>query len=475
MLSLFGDDAGLFSDGLDGLGDCFPQQAASGQSNPIAQSNPAMNQGNRPYHQGMLGPGPGQPKMGQMYDHGSYGGYDQTGAAPGRLMAQNGPSQGPTNVNPAMNGMASHYHNNPANSTNPHHGGYSGDAGAGGGGGVWTQQQSRSAYPQPSSQGAPNQMGGYQMPQGNYSGLQGPPARMNQHYSSQSIAPSSAQDPSHYLGHVGMSGPQMRHPQQQTQGYSNISHAPRYPHSPSRQPPHQHPQQGMGGFSSSQYTGYQGQYGAVGPGMNQGANAGTNNQAIGPQQLSQRFTQGSGPAAGQQGQRYPPGPPHQPHPAPIQQAGQQGQPMHPLNHTQNIPQNQTQSHLVPPAQGSYPSPSSMSPMRVLGTPTPPPQVRPPSAGLAGPTEVSGYGSIQSPPNAMSHTQRPPQVSATHQQPHNMPPNSGQMYPGIGPQMGLNRHPIPPQQGEPQMNILVKPQNLNCEKKEITQVIITLFI
>uniref|UniRef100_A0A7N6APP1 DNA helicase n=1 Tax=Anabas testudineus TaxID=64144 RepID=A0A7N6APP1_ANATE len=86
MLSLFGDDAGLFSDGLDGLGDCFPQQTAPGQSNPLAQqTNPSLNhehQGNRGYHQGMMhsaGPGPGQPKMGQMYDHSPYPGYDQPG------------------------------------------------------------------------------------------------------------------------------------------------------------------------------------------------------------------------------------------------------------------------------------------------------------------------------------------------------------------------------------------------------------
>ncbi|KAK7945452.1 hypothetical protein WMY93_001180 [Mugilogobius chulae] len=438
MLSLFGDDAGLFSDGFDGLGDSFPQQTAS------AQTNAPMNhdhQGNRPYHQGMMAPASGQPKMGQMYDHGSYGGYDQSGAAPGRMMAQNGPSQGPTNVNPAMNGMASHYHNNPANSTNPHHG------------------AEQVALPTAPSQGAPNQMGGYQMPQGNYSGMQGPPganaARMNQHYSSPSMAPASAQDPAHYLGHVGMSGPQMRHPhtpQQQGQGYPNMGHTPRYPLSPSRQPPHPHPhpQQGMGGYPGGQYPGYQGgQYGAMGPGMNQGANAnvGPNAQALG-----QRFPQGTGPGTGQQGQRYPPGAPHQPHPAAMQQAGQQGQPMHPLNHTQN----QGQSHLAPPAQGSYPSPSSLSPMRGMGTPTPPPQGRPPSAGLVGPSEVSGYNSMQSPPHGMSHQQRPPQapISATHpqhQQPH-LPPSAGQMYPGIGPQhgapLGPNRHPIPPQQAFP---------------------------
>lgn len=485
MLSLFGDDAGLFSDGLDGLGDCFPQQPTPGQSNPLAQqTNPSLNhehQGNRGYHQGMIhgaGPGPGQPKLGQMYDHGPYTGYDQPGAPTGRMIAQNGPSQGPPNVNTAMNGMASHYHNTPANSSNPHHG-YPGDAGgAGGGGGVWAQQQqqqNRSAYQQPPTQpgGGPNQMGGYQMSQGNYGGMQGPPtpsaARINQHYPPQSMAPPPAQDPSHYLGHVGMGGAQMRHPQPQPQpqpqGYPNMGHTPRYPHSPSRQPPlpHQH-QQGMGGFGGGQYPGYQAQYGTMGPGMGQGANANVNantSQAMGPGQLGQRFNQGSGPAAGQQGQRYPPGPPHQAQPhqahsAPMQQqAGQQGQPMHPLNHPQNLPQaqNQPQTHLAPPAQGSYPSPSSMSPMRVLGTPTPPPQQgRPPSAGLAGPPEVAGYTGLQSPSNAMTHPQRTPQtpLSAPHQQPHNMPPNAGQMYPGMGPQrgpqMGPNRPQLQQQQG-----------------------------
>ncbi|GLD61811.1 chromodomain-helicase-DNA-binding protein 7 [Lates japonicus] len=82
MLSLFGYDVGLFSDGLDGLGDCFPQQPAPGQSNPLAQqTNPSLNhehQGNRGYHQGMIhsaGTGPGQPKLGQMYTHSPYTGH----------------------------------------------------------------------------------------------------------------------------------------------------------------------------------------------------------------------------------------------------------------------------------------------------------------------------------------------------------------------------------------------------------------
>lgn len=482
MLSLFGDDAGLFSDGLDGLGDCFPQQPASGQANPLAQqTNPSLNhehQGNRGYHQGMIhgaGPGPGQPKLGQMYDHSPYTGYDQSSAPGGRLMTQNGPSQGPPNVNTAMNGMTSHYHNNPTNSNNPHHG-YQGDAG-GGGGGVWgQQQQNRTVYQQASAPpaGGPNQMGGYQMSQGNYGGMQGPPtssaARMNQHYPPQSMVPTPAQDPSHYLGHVGMGGSQMRHPQpqSQSQGYPNMGHTPRYPHSPSRQPPlpHQH-QQGMAAFGGTQYPGYQAQYGSMGPGMGQGANANVStntSQTMGPGQLGQRFNQGSGSAPSQQGQRYPPGATHQPQPlqthtTPMQQGAQQ--PMHPLNHPQHPqnlpqPQSQPQSHLPPPAQGSYPSPSSMSPMRVLGTPTPPPQQgRPPSAGLAGPSEVPGYTALKSPPNAMAHAQRTPQTPLSsphpqHQQPHNMPPNAGQMYPGMGPhrgpQMGPNRPQLQQQQG-----------------------------
>ncbi|CAJ1071406.1 chromodomain-helicase-DNA-binding protein 7 [Xyrichtys novacula] len=478
MLSLFGEDAGLFSDSLDGLGDCFPQQPTPAQSNPLAQqTNASLNhdhQGNRGYHQGLMhgaGTGPGQPKLGQMYDHSPYTGYDSPSAPGGRVMAQNGPGQGPPNVSSAMNGMGPHYHNNPANSTNPHHG-YPGDAGGGGsGGGVWgPQQQSRTTYQQPPTQpgGGPNQMGGYQMSQGNYGGMQNPStpsaACLNQHYPPQGIANPPAQDPPHYLGHVGIAGGQMRHsqpqPQPQSQGYPNMGHTPRYPHSPSRQPthPHQH-QQGMGGFGGGQYPGqYQAQYGAMGPGMGQGANAtvSTNtSQPMGPGQLGQRFNQGSGPAAGQQGQRYPSGPPlqpqpHQTHSAQMQQAGQQGQPMHPLNHPQNLPQPSNQPHLAPPAQGSYPSPSSMSPMRVLGAPTPPPQQgRPPSAGLTGNQDVVGYTSLQSPPSAVPHPQRPPQTPLSsphpqHQQPHNMPLNAGLMYPGMGQQRGSQMAPIRPQ-------------------------------
>lgn len=465
MLSLFGDDTGLFSDGLDGLGDCFPQQTSPAQSNTLGQqTNPSLNhehQGSHGYHQGIMhnaGPGTGQPKLGQIYDHGPYTGYDQPGGPGGRMMAQNGPSQGPPSVN--MNGMASHYHNNPPNSSTHH--GYPGDAGGASAGGVWGPQQSRSAYQQPPTQpgAGPNQMSGYQMSQGNYGGMQGPaapnnPTRMNQHYPPQSMAHTPAQDPSHYLGHVGMGGTQIRQPQ----GYPNMAHTPRYPHSPSRQPshPHQH-QQSMGGFGGSQYPGYQAQYGAMGPGMGQGANVNTG-QTLGPGQLGQRFNQGSGAATGQPNQRYPPGPPHQTqqhqtHSAPMQQqAGQQGQPMHPLNHPQNIPQpqNQPQSHLNPATQVSYPSPSSMSPMRVLGTPTPPPQQgRPPSAGLTGPPEVGGYTALQSPPSAMAHSQRTPQTAHStphppHQQPHSMPPNIGQLYPAMGPQRSPQLGPARSQQ------------------------------
>ncbi|XP_054656461.1 chromodomain-helicase-DNA-binding protein 7 isoform X2 [Dunckerocampus dactyliophorus] len=459
MLSLFGDDAGLFSDGLDGLGDCFPQQPAPGQSNALAQpTNPPLNhehQGNRGYHQSMLlGSGSTQPKLGQMYEHSTYAGYDQASAPAGRMVAQNGPSQGPPNINATMNGMASHYHNNPANTSNTHHGYPSDAGGAASGGGVWGQQhQSRSAYQQAATQAGsgPNQMGTFQMSQSNYGRMQGQPtsnaARIGQRYPTQSLAAPPTQDPSHYMGHVGMVGGQMRHPQPQSQGYPNMSHTPRYPHSPSRQPPHahQHPQ-GMGGFGGAQYPGYQPQYGAMGSGIGQGASANvTSNTSppIGPGQLGQRFNQGSGPASGQQGQRYPPGPPHQTHSVPMQAAGQQSQPMHPLSHSQ--PPNQSQSQLAPPAQGTYPSPSPLSPMRVLGTPTPPPQHgRPPSAGL---TEVTGYAALQS---TNSHPQRPPQTSlsaphAQHQQTHSIP-NAGQMYPGLGPQRGPHMGPNRPQQG-----------------------------
>uniref|UniRef100_A0A8C5FRL1 Chromodomain helicase DNA binding protein 7 n=1 Tax=Gadus morhua TaxID=8049 RepID=A0A8C5FRL1_GADMO len=67
MLSLFGDDAGLFSDGLDGLADCFPQQGAPPPGQP--GGNPASlgmdhQGGGGAYHQGL-----GQPKLGQLYDH----------------------------------------------------------------------------------------------------------------------------------------------------------------------------------------------------------------------------------------------------------------------------------------------------------------------------------------------------------------------------------------------------------------------
>uniref|UniRef100_A0A8C7WLQ3 Chromodomain helicase DNA binding protein 7 n=1 Tax=Oncorhynchus mykiss TaxID=8022 RepID=A0A8C7WLQ3_ONCMY len=103
MLSLFGDDANLFSDELEGLGDCgFPQ----GQPNPIGQQE---HQGYRSLSSNSLHhpsqAGPGQPKMGHPYD--PFAGYEQ--------QQGNGP---------AVNGMVtphSRYHNSPQQPGGGHH------------------------------------------------------------------------------------------------------------------------------------------------------------------------------------------------------------------------------------------------------------------------------------------------------------------------------------------------------------------
>uniref|UniRef100_A0A8C7IV33 Chromodomain helicase DNA binding protein 7 n=1 Tax=Oncorhynchus kisutch TaxID=8019 RepID=A0A8C7IV33_ONCKI len=197
MLSLFGDDANLFSDGLEGLGDCgFPQ----GQPNPMGQQMPHEHQGygslssNSLHHPSQAVPG--QPKMGHPYD--PFAGYEQQ---QGRMLG-NGP---------AVNGMASphsRYHNNPQQPGGGHH--------------AATQAPSHQQHGPSGPQGHGHQMGPY-MGRADYATMQGhsgqtqTPPRINH------FPQGMGQEPSHYMGHVGlqqnpsMTGPPMRHPAQQQQ------------------------------------------------------------------------------------------------------------------------------------------------------------------------------------------------------------------------------------------------------------------
>uniref|UniRef100_A0A8C8M7R0 DNA helicase n=1 Tax=Oncorhynchus tshawytscha TaxID=74940 RepID=A0A8C8M7R0_ONCTS len=433
MLSLFGDDANLFSDGLEGLGDCgFPQ----GQPNPMGQQMPHEHQGygslssNSLHHPSQAVPG--QPKMGHPYD--PFAGYEQQ---QGRMLG-NGP---------AVNGMASphsRYHNNPQQPGGGHHV-YSGAQGDGrgqpfpDGGAVWgpqaaTQAPSHQQHGPSGPQGHGHQMGPY-MGRADYATMQGhsgqtqTPPRINH------FPQGMGQEPSHYMAQQQQ--PPQQHPQPPAQQFLHrpsqepmASHTPRFPHSPSRQQqvlagrPHQNMGFNMHGqaappsavTSSGQYPPYS-QYGNLNQGL-------AGNAGMSPV-MSLSSTSNNSNAMG---------------PAQAQATPQQ------------------QPHLPTPPQGSYGSPPSMSPMRGMGTPggTPPPQQgRPPSAGLA--PEVGGYpgvplqpltpwpppqrnptpmGAQQPHPHLQHHTQHP---SHPQQHPH-MPPGQ-QLYPGMPPnqRVPLSQH------------------------------------
>uniref|UniRef100_A0A4W5R1P0 Chromodomain helicase DNA binding protein 7 n=1 Tax=Hucho hucho TaxID=62062 RepID=A0A4W5R1P0_9TELE len=456
MLSLFGDDANLFSDGLEGLGDCgFPQ----GQPNPIGQQMPHEHQGygslssNSLHHPSQAGPG--QPKMGHPYD--PFAGYEQ----------QQGNGS-------AVNGMVtSRYHNNPQQPRGGHHV-YPRAQGDGhgqsfpDGGAVWGpqtgpgqgrppfQQQQASAQapshqqhgpsvPQapshqqhvpPGPQGHGHRMGPY-MGRSDYASMQGHPGQTQTPPRINHCPPGMGQEPNHYMGHVGLQQ-NSSHPAQQQQPPQQFLHRPGqgpvHPqdHMASHQQqqglagrPHQNMEFNMHGQaaspSSGPYTPYpqygnlnQGLAGSAGmsPGMSLSSTS-NNSSASGPMGPAQVQHY---PNAGENPQRYPGPQVHQ-------------QPVHPIQITGQPPHLPTQPH------GSYVSPPSMSPLRGMGTTavTPPPQqVRPPSAGLA--PEVGGYpGAPLQTPNPMAPLQRnttplgvqqpqnhPQHLSHPQQHPH-MPP------------------------------------------------------
>lgn len=382
MMSLFGDDGNLFSDGLEGLGDCG--YASQGQANSINQQMTHEHQAysQMPSSLHLSTPSvPPQPKMGHHFDH--FGQYDPQGS---RMMA-NGPGPGPAN---GISSPHSHYHG--GNGTAGGHHVYPGAQSDGRGGGPgagqsfqdggtapgnnWGPQgmqrpdQNRAQFPQSQQQQIHgHQMGSY-MGRTEFGGMQGhnqtqTPPRMNH------FPQGLPQEANRFMGHMGanMTSPAMRHPSQTSQhqqsGQQFLHHHPesQFPQSPSKQ---QQQMIGRGhqnmGFSmnnqqvvnsSGQYTPYP-QYG----GLNQGlANASgmSLNTSSNPNAPVQCYPTPAGP------QCYPvnPLPPQNMHPT---------QPKMP-------PQ---QQHLAPPPppQGSFASPPSMSPMRNLGgnpAGTPPPQ------------------------------------------------------------------------------------------------------
>ncbi|XP_036822317.1 chromodomain-helicase-DNA-binding protein 7 isoform X2 [Oncorhynchus mykiss] len=547
MLSLFGDDANLFSDELEGLGDCgFPQ----GQPNPIGQQE---HQGYRSLSSNSLHhpsqAGPGQPKMGHPYD--PFAGYEQ--------QQGNGP---------AVNGMVtphSRYHNSPQQPGGGHHV-YPRAQGDGhgqsfpDGGAVWGPQtgpgqgrppfQQQQASPQgpshqqhgpsvpqapshqqhgPSGPQAPShqqhgpsgpqaashqqhdpsgpqdhghRMGPY-MGRSDYATMQGHPGQTQTPPRINHFPPGMGQEPNHYMGHVGLqqNSSMTAHPAQQQQPPQQFLHRPgqgpvhTQDHMASHTSHQQHqglagrPHQNMGFnmhgqaaspdavTSSGPYPPYpqygnlnQGLAGSAGmsPRMSLSSTSNNNSSACGPMGPDQVQCY---PNAGGAPQCYPD---PQVHRQPVHPNQITGQPMHP-SQAQATPHKQP--HLPTPPHGSYGSPTSMSPMKGMGTTavTPlPQQVRPPSAGLA--PEVGAYPGVPlQAPNPMAPPQRnttplgvqqpqhhPQHLSHPQQHPH-MPP-SQQLYQGMSPNqrgpLDQVRPPGPMAHGEhpgPQDQQLLTPQ------------------
>ncbi|XP_029110966.1 chromodomain-helicase-DNA-binding protein 7 isoform X2 [Scleropages formosus] len=480
MMSLFGDDANLFSEGLEGLGECGYSES---QVNPLGQPMP-MDQGYL-HHPTQAAPGQPQPKLGH-FDHFSQ--YEQQKM---HLMDQQGGSRmlggAPGN---GMSSPHSQYHS-PATPVSHGGGGHPAYTGLQGdrhnqqfidSGSMWGPravqvpdqvrppfQQPQQVSPQQSGPSGPpghmQQMGPY-MPRGEYpmqahSQMPTPP-RIN-HFS-QGLPPEGGRPPgsNHFMGSMGpqpgagMVGNPMRHPVQQQQPQQQqpqqqfhhrpapgsihpdtVVHNPRFSPSPSQQqqgPPAQQqapgrPQQNMG-FNprnpsaqpnavnnSGQYAPYS-PYGAS---HNQGL---VNSTGMGP---------GLGLAAGgapmpqvsrYPGTGFPSGAPQGlMHQQPMLANQINSQAMHPSQ--QQSPAKQQ----PPPHQGPYGSSSPMSPLKAIsnpaGTPPPPQQVRPPSAGMA--MDVGGYPSMpHQPSGAMGLSQR------------SMGPRSmAQQQPGPQPYMGLS--------------------------------------
>ncbi|XP_041103529.1 chromodomain-helicase-DNA-binding protein 7-like isoform X1 [Polyodon spathula] len=468
MMSLFGDDGNLFSEGLEDLGECgFPES----QVNPLGPQLPIdQGYGSLPsslHHPPQPPPGQGQPKLSH-FDHFSQ--YEQQKM---HLMEQQG---GRMLSNAPGNGMSSphsQYHNPPPPVS---HGGggqmgvYPGLQGERHGqpfvdsGSLWgpravqVPEQVRAPFQQPpTQQSAPSghvqQMGAY-MARGDYSmqpHSQTPtPPRINPFSQGPQQEGGRGPPANHFLGHMSpqqnpnLVGPPMRHPVQQqqpqqfhhrpTQGNlhpESVAHSPRFSPSPSQPQQQQQvvatgrPQQSLTFNSRNQAVpsttvNNSGQYSPYSPysNLNQGL---VNNTGMSPNigltSNNTPMTQGrypntavGFPSSTSQGLM---------HQQSIQVNQINSQPMHPTQQPQPAPQQQP--------QGSYGSPPPMSPMKALCNPagTPPPQqVRPGSAGMV--MEVGGYPNMpHQPPGAIGLAQR------------NIGPRGLQQPPSSQPYMGLS--------------------------------------
>uniref|UniRef100_A0A8C3IFF9 Chromodomain-helicase-DNA-binding protein 7 n=1 Tax=Chrysemys picta bellii TaxID=8478 RepID=A0A8C3IFF9_CHRPI len=377
MMSLFGEDGNIFSEGLESLGECgYPENTVNpmGQQMPIDQGFPSL--------QSSLHHPPTNQNQAKLTHFDHYNQYEQQKI---HLMDQPNRMMG----NAPGNGIASphsQYHNPPVPQQQP------------------TQpSQTPSGPPGQGHSQHMQQMGNY-MARGDFSMQQhGQPQqqRMNQFSQGQEGLnqgnPFIATSGPGHLSHVPQQNPSMapslRHSVQQFHHHpptalhgESVAHSPRFSPNP--------PQQGAVrpqtlNFSSRSQTvpsptiNNSGQYsrypysnlnqGLVNnTGMNQNLGL-TNNTPM--NQSVPRYTNAVGfPSNSGQGLM------HQ-------------QPIHPSG---SLNQMNTQTMHPSQPQGTYASPPPMSPMKAMSNPagTPPPQVRPGSAGI--PMEVGSYPNIPHP-------------------------------------------------------------------------------
>uniref|UniRef100_A0A674K5F1 Chromodomain-helicase-DNA-binding protein 7 n=1 Tax=Terrapene triunguis TaxID=2587831 RepID=A0A674K5F1_9SAUR len=386
MMSLFGEDGNIFSEGLESLGECgYPENTVNpmGQQMPIDQGFPSL--------QSSLHHPPTNQNQAKLTHFDHYNQYEQQKIhlmdQPNRMMS-----------NAPGNGIASphsQYHNPPVPQV-PHGSGT--DSGS-----MWGPRATPSGPPGQGHSQHMQQMGNY-MARGDFSMQQhGQPQqqRMNQFSQGQEGLnqgnPFIATSGPGHLSHVPQQNPSMapslRHSVQQFHHHpptalhgESVAHSPRFSPNP--------PQQGAVrpqtlNFSSRSQTvpsptiNNSGQYsrypysnlnqGLVNnTGMNQNLGL-TNNTPM--NQSVPRYTNAVGfPSNSGQGLM------HQ-------------QPIHPSG---SLNQMNTQTMHPSQPQGTYASPPPMSPMKAMSNPagTPPPQVRPGSAGI--PMEVGSYPNIPHP-------------------------------------------------------------------------------
>nr|XP_031548079.1 chromodomain-helicase-DNA-binding protein 7 [Vicugna pacos] len=419
MMSLFGEDGNIFSEGLEGLGECgYPENPV----NPMGQQMP-IDQGFGSLQPSLHHPSPTQSQTKLThFDH--YNQYEQQKMhlmdQPNRMMS-----------NAPGNGLASphsQYHTPPVPQV-PHGGGGGGQLGVYPGmqserhgqsfvdsGSMWgpravqVPDQIRAPYqPAPSgppAQGHPQhlqQMGSY-LARGDFSMQQHgqPQQRLGQFPQGQEglsqgnpfIATSGPGHLSHVPPQSPGLAPSLRHSVQQFHHHpptalhgESVAHSPRFSPNP---PPQGAVRPQTLNFSSRSQTvpsptiNNSGQYSRYPySNLNQGL---VNNTG-----MNQNLGLTSNTPMNQSVPRYPSAVGF---PSSSGQGLMHQQPIHPSG---SLNQMNTQTMHPSQPQGTYASPPPMSPMKAMSNPagTPPPQVRPGSAGI--PMEVGSYPNMPHPP------------------------------------------------------------------------------